>query len=173
MILSYYLISSIYSILFYAISLTLLEYLALLIKYYSSMFEMFVINVQITFKRKASHRLFRMSLFVIKTYQFFPKWHRFFMVLTWSMTIAAFVIIFVELGMWSSETIHASVGLTTTILCFIQPFMAAMRPHPGAPRRVLFNWAHWFVGNVAKICACKFINTAINKTFFLYYIFLL
>lgn len=88
------------------------------------------------------------------------------MVLTWSMTIGAFVIIFVELGTWSSETIHASVGLATTILCFIQPFMAAMRPHPGAPRRALFNWAHWFVGNVAKICACKFIHIAVNKFLF-------
>ncbi|KAL0118629.1 hypothetical protein PUN28_009358 [Cardiocondyla obscurior] len=92
-------------------------------------------------------------------------WHRLFMVLTWSMTIAAFVIIFVELGTWSSETIHASVGLATTILCFIQPFMAAMRPHPGAPRRALFNWAHWFVGNVAKICAliALFFAVRLNK----------
>ncbi|GAB1860968.1 Putative ferric-chelate reductase 1-like protein [Camponotus japonicus] len=92
-------------------------------------------------------------------------WHRFFMVLTWSMTIAAFVIIFVELGTWSSATIHASIGLATTILCFIQPFMAAMRPHPGAPRRVLFNWAHWFVGNVAKICAliALFFAVRLNK----------
>ncbi|XP_012233897.2 putative ferric-chelate reductase 1 homolog isoform X1 [Linepithema humile] len=92
-------------------------------------------------------------------------WHRFFMLLTWSMTIAAFVIIFVELGTWSSETIHASVGLATTILCFIQPFMAAMRPHPGAPRRTLFNWAHWFVGNVAKICAliALFFAVRLNK----------
>ncbi|XP_012535787.1 putative ferric-chelate reductase 1 homolog [Monomorium pharaonis] len=92
-------------------------------------------------------------------------WHRFFMVLTWSMTLAAFVIIFVELGTWSSETIHASVGLATTILCFIQPFMAAMRPHPGAPRRALFNWAHWFVGNVAKICAliALFFAVRLNK----------
>ncbi|KAH0954035.1 hypothetical protein HN011_008237 [Eciton burchellii] len=92
-------------------------------------------------------------------------WHRFFMVLTWSMTIAAFVIIFVELGTWSSQTIHASVGLATTILCFIQPFMAAMRPHPGAPRRALFNWAHWFVGNVAKMCAliALFFAVRLNK----------
>ncbi|XP_066596553.1 putative ferric-chelate reductase 1 homolog isoform X3 [Prorops nasuta] len=79
-------------------------------------------------------------------------WHRFFMVLTWLMTISSFVIIFVELGDWSSQTIHASVGLATTILCFIQPFMAAMRPHPGAPRRSLFNWTHWFIGNAAQIC---------------------
>ncbi|XP_025160068.1 putative ferric-chelate reductase 1 homolog isoform X3 [Harpegnathos saltator] len=92
-------------------------------------------------------------------------WHRFFMVLTWSMTIAAFVIIFVELGAWSSATIHASVGLATTILCFIQPFMAAMRPHPGAPRRALFNWVHWFVGNVAKICGliAIFFAVRLNK----------
>ncbi|XP_043508551.1 putative ferric-chelate reductase 1 homolog isoform X1 [Frieseomelitta varia] len=92
-------------------------------------------------------------------------WHRFFMILTWSMTIAAFVIIFVELGEWSSETIHASLGLATTILAFIQPFMAAARPHPGAPRRPLFNWAHWFVGNAAQICGiiAIFFAVRLNK----------
>lgn len=79
-------------------------------------------------------------------------WHRFFMILTWLMTLAGFIVIFVQLGRWSDETIHASLGLATTILCFIQPFMAALRPHPGAPRRSLFNWAHWFVGNAAHIC---------------------
>lgn len=92
-------------------------------------------------------------------------WHRFFMILTWSMTIAAFVIIFVELGEWSSEVIHASLGLATTILAFVQPFMAAMRPHPGAPRRPLFNWAHWFVGNAAQICGiiAIFFAVRLNK----------
>lgn len=92
-------------------------------------------------------------------------WHRFFMILTWSMTIAAFVIIFVELGEWSSEVIHASLGLATTILAFIQPFMAAARPHPGAPRRPLFNWAHWFVGNAAQICGiiAIFFAVRLNK----------
>ncbi|XP_043793259.1 putative ferric-chelate reductase 1 homolog isoform X1 [Apis laboriosa] len=92
-------------------------------------------------------------------------WHRFFMILTWSMTIAAFVIIFVELGEWSSETIHASLGLATTILVFIQPFMAAARPHPGAPRRSLFNWVHWFVGNAAHICSiiAMFFAVRVNK----------
>ncbi|XP_012137396.1 putative ferric-chelate reductase 1 homolog isoform X2 [Megachile rotundata] len=92
-------------------------------------------------------------------------WHRFFMILTWSMTIAAFVIIFVELGAWSSEVIHASLGLATTILAFVQPFMAAMRPHPGAPRRPLFNWAHWFVGNAAQICGiiAIFFAVRLNK----------
>lgn len=96
------------------------------------------------------------------------------MILTWSMTIAAFVIIFVELGEWSSETIHASLGLATTILVFIQPFMAAARPHPGAPRRSLFNWVHWFVGNAAHICSSKsflFLNTVCVS--FLFLLFLL
>lgn len=75
------------------------------------------------------------------------------MVLTWAMTIAACVVIFIEIGEWSSATIHASFGLATTILTFIQPFMAALRPHPGTPRRPLFNWTHWLVGNAAHICA--------------------
>lgn len=97
------------------------------------------------------------------------KWHRFFMILTWSMTIAAFVIIFVELGEWSSEVIHASLGLATTILAFIQPFMAAARPHPGAPRRPLFNWAHWFVGNAAQICGSKLLFFFILHVFFVYF----
>ncbi|CAB0030082.1 unnamed protein product [Trichogramma brassicae] len=80
-------------------------------------------------------------------------WHRFFMFLTWSMTMAAAVLIVIELQDWSSATYHAATGLATVVLCFIQPFMAAMRPHPGAPRRILFNWLHWFVGNAAHILA--------------------
>ncbi|XP_011498802.1 PREDICTED: putative ferric-chelate reductase 1 homolog [Ceratosolen solmsi marchali] len=91
-------------------------------------------------------------------------WHRFFMFLTWSMTIGAFVVIFVELESWSSATYHASIGLATTILSFIQPFMAAMRPHPGAPRRILFNWVHWFIGNAAHICGIIAIFFAVRLT---------
>ncbi|XP_043278671.1 putative ferric-chelate reductase 1 homolog isoform X2 [Venturia canescens] len=91
-------------------------------------------------------------------------WHRFFMLATWSMTLASFVLIFVEIGEWSTETIHASLGVATTLLCFIQPFMAAMRPHPGAPKRSLFNWFHWFVGNAAHICAVVAIFFAVRMT---------
>ncbi|XP_046610894.1 putative ferric-chelate reductase 1 homolog [Neodiprion virginianus] len=91
-------------------------------------------------------------------------WHRFFMILTWSLTIAAFVIIFVELEAWSTATLHASFGLATTILCFVQPFMAALRPHPGTPRRTIFNWGHWFVGNAAHICGIVAIFFAVPTT---------
>ena len=84
------------------------------------------------------------------------QWHRFFMFLTWLMTTAGGIIIAIELGTWSEETNHASLGLATTLLCFIQPFMAFMRPHPGASKRALFNWLHWLVGNAAHICGSKY-----------------
>lgn len=80
-------------------------------------------------------------------------WHTFLNSITCILTLIAIVVIFIEIGTWSSETLHASLGLATTILCFIQPFIAAMRPEPGAPRRQLFNWTHWFIGNAAQICA--------------------
>lgn len=79
-------------------------------------------------------------------------WHRMFMILTWSLTIAGFVLIFLELKDWSAEdNPHAILGCITTGLAFIQPFGAAFRPHPESRRRPIFNWLHWLVGNVAHI----------------------
>lgn len=76
------------------------------------------------------------------------------MVLTWSLTIAAFVIIFVELGGWSSEeNPHAILGTITTALCFIQPIGALFRPGPSHKNRPIFNWLHWLGGNLAHIFA--------------------
>lgn len=81
-------------------------------------------------------------------------WHRMFMVLTWSLTIAGFVVIFVELQAWSRENNpHAILGVITTVLAFFQPIGAAFRPHPDSRRRPIFNWLHWLVGNVAHILA--------------------
>ncbi|KAJ8966292.1 hypothetical protein NQ317_019194 [Molorchus minor] len=79
-------------------------------------------------------------------------WHRIFMVLTWALSIVASVLIFVELKQWSKENNpHAILGTITTILCFFQPIGAYFRPHPGTPKRSIFNWAHWFIGNSAHI----------------------
>lgn len=79
------------------------------------------------------------------------------MVTTWSLTIAAFIIIFVELGAWSAErNPHAILGLITTILCFIQPIGALFRPAPTSKNRPFFNWAHWLGGNLAHILASKY-----------------
>lgn len=81
-------------------------------------------------------------------------WHRFLMVLTWALTVAGFVIIFVEIGGWSKvDNPHGILGVVTTVLCFLQPIGAYFRPHPGTKRRPLFNWLHWLVGNLAHIIA--------------------
>ncbi|KAL0279216.1 UNVERIFIED_CONTAM: hypothetical protein PYX00_000821 [Menopon gallinae] len=82
-------------------------------------------------------------------------WHRIFMVLTWILTCSGFVIIFVQIQDWYSETSnpHAVLGCITTGLAFIQPFGAALRPSPDSPKRPIFNWLHWLVGNFAHILA--------------------
>lgn len=83
-------------------------------------------------------------------------WHRTFMILTWSLTMAGFIIIFVEIGGWSGEqNPHAILGTVTTFLCFIQPFGALFRPSPTHKNRPIFNWLHWLVGNLAHILASK------------------
>lgn len=84
-------------------------------------------------------------------------WHRVFMVLTWLLTMSAFVIIFVEIGGWSNvDNPHAILGLVTTIVCFLQPIGALFRPGPNDKNRPLFNWGHWFGGNLAHILSSSF-----------------
>ena len=83
------------------------------------------------------------------------QFHRGLMVTTWTLTMIAFIVIFVELKGWTSIPVtqnpHAVIGCITTALAFIQPIMAYFRPHPGTPKRFIFNWAHWLVGNSAHI----------------------
>jgi len=92
-------------------------------------------------------------------------WHRNFMVLTWALTVAGFILIILELkGL--SETIssnpHAIIGFVTVGLCFIQPFLALVRCSPNHHLRPLFNWVHWFIGNVAQILAIVCIFYAVD-----------
>nr|CAD7199938.1 unnamed protein product [Timema douglasi] len=90
-------------------------------------------------------------------------WHRILMLLVWSLTITAFVLIFVELKSWSSEdNPHAILGTVTTLLAFFQPIGALFRPHPGSRRRPIFNWLHWLLGNMAHILAIVTIFFAIE-----------
>ncbi|XP_068248554.1 putative ferric-chelate reductase 1 homolog isoform X1 [Palaemon carinicauda] len=81
--------------------------------------------------------------------------HRLFMILTWGLTIAGFVLIVIHVGGWVddpiSENPHPIIGIVSIGLCFIQPFMALCRCSPNHKRRPLFNWLHWFVGNSAQI----------------------
>ncbi|XP_020717045.1 putative ferric-chelate reductase 1 homolog isoform X2 [Ceratitis capitata] len=92
-------------------------------------------------------------------------WHRACMVTTWSLTIVAFIIIFVEIGDWSSErNPHAILGTITTIICFIQPIGALFRPAPNAKSRPIFNWLHWLGGNLAHILSIVTIFFAVKLT---------
>ncbi|XP_017120314.1 putative ferric-chelate reductase 1 homolog isoform X1 [Drosophila elegans] len=77
-------------------------------------------------------------------------WHRLLMVTTWSLTVAAYVLIWVELkrAVWHA---HSIIGLITVILCFLQPIGALFRPGPNDKKRPYFNWGHWLGGNLAHI----------------------
>ncbi|CAG0895399.1 unnamed protein product [Cyprideis torosa] len=92
--------------------------------------------------------------------------HRFFMVLTWVLTVAGVVLMLVELKGLSAIPIdknpHALLGGISTILCFLNPFMALCRPAPDAKSRPIFNWSHWFVGNAAQILGIVAIFYAIE-----------
>ncbi|KAK7508097.1 hypothetical protein BaRGS_00000336, partial [Batillaria attramentaria] len=61
--------------------------------------------------------------------------HRTSMVLVVLLTVAGFVVIFVELGGYR------------------QPILALFRPHPGTPRRPIFNWVHRTVGTGCHVVA--------------------
>ncbi|KAH9515394.1 DOMON domain-containing protein frrs1L [Bulinus truncatus] len=85
--------------------------------------------------------------------------HRFSMVLVLVITAIAFIIIFVkENGEWSDVEGEASylqghpiMGVMVMILTILNPVMALFRPHPGTPKRPIFNWAHFLVGVSAHI----------------------
>ena len=98
------------------------------------------------------------------------------MVITWILTVIAFILIFIELGGWTSLPVttnpHAVIGVVTTALAFIQPFMAYFRPHPGTPKRFIFNWAHWLVGNSSHILGSTFIFLSLFYYFVFKFIFI-
>lgn len=80
-------------------------------------------------------------------------YHRIFMMTTWLLTMAGFVLILIEARGWSDtgDNPHAITGIITVVLCFLQPIGAFFRPHPGTNKRIYFNWTHWLAGNTAHI----------------------
>ena len=91
------------------------------------------------------------------------------MVLTWLLTLAAFFLIFAHLGFtWTEipleENPHALLGCITTGLCFVQPFMAIIRPHPGDTLRPLVSILELFLP-VLPLLTGAFINRIAGKCF--------
>ncbi|CAH3148519.1 unnamed protein product, partial [Pocillopora meandrina] len=78
--------------------------------------------------------------------------HRTLMTTTVLLTIAGIIVIFVHKKEWSSNAgAHPYLGIIVLAFAIAQPIMAAFRPHPGEPRRNIFNWAHRCVGFTALI----------------------
>ena len=78
--------------------------------------------------------------------------HQFCMSMTWILTMLALVTIFIDKKtdplQRSSIKInaHGFVGLIASILTFVQPFMAFIRPGPNSSKRKLFNISHFSFG---------------------------
>ncbi|GAB0093619.1 putative ferric-chelate reductase 1 homolog [Sergentomyia squamirostris] len=92
--------------------------------------------------------------------------HRCCMLITWTFTLIAFIMIFIDVDGWSyDEAPHAILGTITTILCFFHPILAMFRPNVGDEKRQYFNWGHWFGGNLAHILSMVtiFLSISVKK----------
>ncbi|XP_030851985.1 putative ferric-chelate reductase 1 isoform X1 [Strongylocentrotus purpuratus] len=96
--------------------------------------------------------------------------HRACMVLALLLFVIGFIVIFVHVGGFlelgdGTESrrrfSHAVLGVIVTALGVINPIMAIFRPHPGTPKRSIFNWAHWAVGTSALILSFVTIGLAL------------
>eukprot|EP00096_Caligus_rogercresseyi_P002503 TRINITY_DN1465_c0_g1_i2.p1 TRINITY_DN1465_c0_g1~~TRINITY_DN1465_c0_g1_i2.p1 ORF type:complete len:658 (-),score=127.14 TRINITY_DN1465_c0_g1_i2:80-2053(-) len=93
--------------------------------------------------------------------------HWFLMIAVINLTIVGVVLIFMELEFtWSAVPIrdnpHALLGIITTGLVILQLCIALLRCGPSSPKRPLFNWVHWFLGNSAYILALVTIFFAVD-----------
>lgn len=75
------------------------------------------------------------------------------MLLTWTLTMIGFIVIFVDLDGWIEVRAHKVMGIITTIICFCMPIVAMFRPNVSSPRRKYFNWAHAFFGTAVYFLA--------------------
>lgn len=94
--------------------------------------------------------------------------HQLFMGSTVVVTIVAFFVIVSNSGWLPYDAAflkanpHPAIGMVCVVTALIQPMMAALRPHPGASLRWLFNWAHWLVGNTAFLFGMAAIYLAVE-----------
>ncbi|XP_067119288.1 putative ferric-chelate reductase 1 homolog [Centruroides vittatus] len=81
--------------------------------------------------------------------------HRAIMLLSVSLVIAAFVVIFKHKEGWSEvpDNPHPILGVVTTGLIIVQMIAGLARPSPNSSQRPVFNWLHWFIGNCTQITA--------------------
>jgi len=78
--------------------------------------------------------------------------HRALMVTSVTLMLIAQICIFIYVGGYHVG-LHQLFGTLAFTLALLNPIGALLRPEPDAPNRWLFNWGHWFLGNVAHISA--------------------
>ncbi|KAL3878437.1 hypothetical protein ACJMK2_030787 [Sinanodonta woodiana] len=94
--------------------------------------------------------------------------HRVCMVLVLLLVAVSFIIIFIhvkgyrEIGETRFQMSHPILGIIVMALTIINPVMALFRPHPGAPKRIVFNYAHWGVGTSSHILSIINIFTGVS-----------
>lgn len=79
-------------------------------------------------------------------------WHTMSMILTVILTIAGYIIIFVEVGEWRTS-VHSVTGTIVMAFVLLQPIGAILRPQPTAPNRPIFNYLHFCFGNITHLLA--------------------
>uniref|UniRef100_H2YQI1 Cytochrome b561 domain-containing protein n=1 Tax=Ciona savignyi TaxID=51511 RepID=H2YQI1_CIOSA len=91
--------------------------------------------------------------------------HRSLMITAVLATMLAFILIFVSIEGYSANAgAHPIIGIIVTCLAITNPIMAVFRPHPDEKNRVIFNWAHWFVGTAAHILGITAIFLGVDLT---------
>nr|XP_027199539.1 putative ferric-chelate reductase 1 homolog [Dermatophagoides pteronyssinus] len=91
--------------------------------------------------------------------QIWFAFHRCLMIFSICLMIIAQICIFYYIGEYRLG-IHQILGSIAFTLAILQPIGALFRPHPGTPKRWLFNWAHWFGGTAGQITAAAAILLA-------------
>jgi len=78
--------------------------------------------------------------------------HTVCMTLTVLLTLAAFIIIFIDVNGFSN-TYHSNLGIAVTSAMILQLFGAIFRPVPNHENRPIFNWLHKAFGNLTHVLA--------------------
>ncbi|XP_060602320.1 putative ferric-chelate reductase 1 [Ruditapes philippinarum] len=90
--------------------------------------------------------------------------HRTLTILTWLLTVASFILIFVVVdGLTELAEVHSYLGITVMSASTIQVAMGLLRPKPGSQMRTIFNWGHWFLGKSTIIIAAVTFFFAFNN----------
>ncbi|XP_045188788.2 putative ferric-chelate reductase 1 isoform X1 [Mercenaria mercenaria] len=90
--------------------------------------------------------------------------HRPLAIITWLLTVASFVLIFVVVGkLTENAEIHSYLGITVMSASTLQVVMGIVRPKPDSKIRAIFIWGHWFLGKSTIIIAVVTFFFAFNN----------